>query len=72
MLAALGAGLADGNSLADGWVRLVERARPDATRAARYAHLYEQYVASYPALRPVMHALRSEVDDVVADLRAGR
>lgn len=59
MLAALATGLvAEAAALRD-WVRLVERARPEPAARARYASTYAQYVAAYPALRPVMHALRA-------------
>ena len=58
MLAALGTGVADTAALR-GWVRLVERARPDAATHSRYGAMFTQYVAAYPALKPVMHALRA-------------
>jgi sugar (pentulose or hexulose) kinase len=58
MLAALGVGLIDRDAVSRGWVRLVERARPEADARERYAALYAQYLALYPALKPVMHALR--------------
>jgi xylulokinase len=59
MLAALGVGLIDRATVDRGWVRLVDRARPDAAARTRYDALYRQYVALYPALKPVMHALRA-------------
>jgi xylulokinase len=59
MLAALGVGLIDRDAVSRGWVRLVERARPEADARERYAALYAQYLALYPALKPVMHALRA-------------
>jgi hypothetical protein len=39
-------------------VHTAERARPAADARARYDAVYAQYLAAYPALRPVMHALR--------------
>ena len=57
MLAALGSGVADLDALG-GWVHRSERARPDADARARYDRTYAQYVAAYPALKPMMHALR--------------
>jgi xylulokinase len=59
MLAALGVGLIDRATVDRGWVRLIDRARPDAAACARYDALYREYVALYPALKPVMHALRA-------------
>jgi len=59
MLAALGTGVVADAEALRGWVRLVERARPEADALARYAVIYAQYVAAYPALRSVMHALRA-------------
>jgi ribulokinase len=61
MLAALAVHLADRDALAKRWVSLVERARPDEAASTRYAALYEQYLAAYPALKPLMHALRTGV-----------
>ena len=58
MLAALGCGLLDADQVRRGWVAPVLRAEPDSARQAVYAALYEQYVALYPALKPVMHRLR--------------
>lgn len=57
MLAALGVGLVDRESVGQGWVHLTERARPRHAAVARYDTLYEQYLKSYPALKSVMHAL---------------
>ena len=59
MLAALGTGVVADAAALRGWVRLVERARPDAATHARYGAMFTQYVAAYPALKPVMHALRA-------------
>jgi len=59
MLAALGTGVVADAAALGGWVRRVERARPDGQACARYGALYRQYVAAYPALKSVMHALRA-------------
>ncbi len=59
LLAAHGVGLVDRAAVDRGWVRLVDRARPAAAARERYDALYAQYVALYPALKPVMHALRA-------------
>ncbi|CAN5901155.1 FGGY-family carbohydrate kinase [soil metagenome] len=59
VLAAYGAGLIDADGVRRGWVRPVPRAVPDAAAHARYSALFEQYVALYPALKPVMHRLRA-------------
>ena len=59
MLAALGTGVVADAKALRGWTRTVERARPEPEACARYAALYRQYVAAYPALRSVMHALRA-------------
>ncbi len=58
LLAAFGTGLIDAETVRRGWVRPVERARPNAAAHARYDALFEQYVATYLALKPVMHRLR--------------
>ncbi|HEV8501716.1 MAG TPA: FGGY family carbohydrate kinase [Casimicrobiaceae bacterium] len=59
MLAALAVGLADTDALFATWVKLERRAEPREGDAARYAPLYRQYVALYPALKGVMHALKA-------------
>ncbi len=59
MLAALGTGVVADAAALRGWVRLVERARPEPAAHDRYTEMFTQYVAAYPALRPVMHALRA-------------
>ncbi len=56
MLAALAVDLVNRDALERQWVHLVERARPNVAHAPRYDELYRQYVALYPALKPVMHA----------------
>jgi len=58
MLAALGTGVVADAEALRGWVHTAERARPAADALARYDAVYAQYLAAYPALRPVMHALR--------------
>ena len=63
LLAAYGAGLIDAAQVQRGWVQPVQRALPDAAAHARYSALFEQYVALYPALKDVMHRLRSVAAD---------
>lgn len=58
LLAAYSAGLVDAAQVAQGWVQLRLRAEPQAGNVARYDHLFESYVALYPALRPIMHRLQ--------------
>lgn len=58
LLAAWGVGLIDEAGLRRGWVRPVPRAQPRATNHARCERLYAQFRAAYPALAPVMRALR--------------
>jgi xylulokinase len=58
MLAALGTGVVADAEALRGWVHLRERARPDPGERARYDRAHAQYIAAYPALRGVMHALR--------------
>ncbi len=60
-LAVLGIGLL-GRDDRDGWITLVERARPDLARKRHYDAVYAVYAALYPALKGPMHAL--------ADLRS--
>jgi xylulokinase len=57
-LAALGTGVVADAEALRGWVHLRERARPDPGERARYDRAHAQYIAAYPALRGVMHALR--------------
>jgi ribulokinase len=59
LLAAYGAGLVDADAVRRGWVQTRQRAVPDSKAHARYSALFEQYVALYPALKPVMHRLRA-------------
>jgi xylulokinase len=59
ILAAYGVGLIDAAAVRQGWVQPVLRARPDAARHAAYDALFRLYVATYPALKPVMHGLRT-------------
>jgi sugar (pentulose or hexulose) kinase len=58
MLAAYGAGLLGADQVRRGWVQPAARASPRAAAHARYAALFEQYLALYIAVRPVMHRLR--------------
>ncbi|MBS0448327.1 MAG: FGGY-family carbohydrate kinase [Proteobacteria bacterium] len=59
VLAAYGTGLIDADTVRRGWVRPVPRARPDARAHAAYEQLFAEYIALYPALKPVMHRLRA-------------
>jgi len=58
LLAALGAGLVTRERAQHGWVTLIERARPDASREALYAERFGVYADLYPALRSLMHRLQ--------------
>jgi ribulokinase len=58
VLAAYGAGLIDADTVRRGWVQPVHRASPEPRAHACYSALFAQYVALYPALKPVMHGLR--------------
>ncbi|MBC8058973.1 MAG: hypothetical protein H7Y61_20590, partial [Rhizobiales bacterium] len=58
VLAAFGAGLIDADTVRRGWVEPMHRASPEPRARGRYDALFAQYVALYPALRPVMHRLR--------------
>ena len=59
LLAGVGVGLVSHEDAQGGWVTLVERARPDAERAAAYAARFALYTALYPALAPIMHGLHT-------------
>jgi ribulokinase len=59
MLAAYGVGLINAETVHSGWVQPAHRATPSAQAHARYNALFEQYVALYPALKPIMHRLRA-------------
>lgn len=59
LLAALGAGLVTRERAARGWITLVERAQPDASRRALYAQRFGVYADLYPALKPLMHRLQA-------------
>ena len=58
MLAALGSGMADLETVERDWVHIVERAQPTLEGMRRYEAFHTQYVNLYPALKSVMHALR--------------
>jgi sugar (pentulose or hexulose) kinase len=58
MLAAHGVGLLSADQVRRGWVQPAARASPRPAAHARYAALFEQYLALYAAARPVMHRLR--------------
>ncbi|MGN6669360.1 MAG: FGGY-family carbohydrate kinase [Trinickia sp.] len=59
LLAAIGAKLVSHDEARRGWVKLVERARPDPVRQALYAQRFDIYKALYPALKPLMHRLQT-------------
>src|SRR5258706_1060102 len=58
LLAAYAVGLAGDAEVRNGWVTLVPRARPNADTKRVYCARYAAYLALYPALKDVMHALR--------------
>lgn len=58
LLAAHSAGLVDEAQVHRGWVQLRPRAEPQPERVALYSRLFSDYVALYPALKPVMHHLQ--------------
>jgi ribulokinase len=58
VLAAYAVGLIDAAQVQKSWVKPVQRAVPNAEAQVRYTALFEQYVALYPALQPIMHRLR--------------
>jgi sugar (pentulose or hexulose) kinase len=58
LLAAHAVGLVDTGQVRRGWVQLEVRAEPDAERAALYSRLFADYLALYPALKPIMHRLQ--------------
>ena len=61
LLAGIGAGVwPDATSAVNAGVRLGDRVEPDAADAERYARLYGEYRALYPALRPTFNALSTE------------
>jgi xylulokinase len=61
LLAGIGAGVWPGATAAvNAGVRLGDRVEPDAADAERYARLYGEYRALYPALRPTFNALSTE------------
>ena len=41
-----------------GWVELEMRAEPKAENVELYSRLFSDYVALYPALKPIMHRLQ--------------
>lgn len=59
LLAAIGAQLVSNEIARGGWVKLVERARPDPARQALYAQRFGIYTDLYPALKPLMHKLQT-------------
>ena len=65
MLAAFGVGLIDAETVRRGWVQPVQRALPRSNFHAKYSALFEQYLALYTAIRPVMHRLRALASESV-------
>ena len=59
LLAAYGVRLISRETAQKGWVRLVERARPDVERQRLYADRFAVYADLYPALKSAMHRLAS-------------
>jgi xylulokinase len=60
LLAALGANLISRETAEGGWVTLVDRAEPDEARQRVYRDRFGVYLDLYPALKPLMHRLRSD------------
>jgi xylulokinase len=58
LLAAHAVGLVDEAQVHKGWVQLERRAEPQADNVALYSRLFADYVALYPALKPIMHRLQ--------------
>lgn len=58
LLAAHAVGLVDEAQVHKGWVQLERRAEPQAENVALYSRLFADYVALYPALKPIMHRLQ--------------
>ena len=58
LLAAHAVGLVDEAQVHKGWVELELRAEPQADNVALYSRLFADYVALYPALKPIMHRLQ--------------
>jgi xylulokinase len=58
LLAAVGVKLISHETAQGGWVKLIERAQPDAERFALYAERFGVYTDLYPALKPIMHRLQ--------------
>ncbi|WP_213881609.1 FGGY-family carbohydrate kinase [Pseudomonas sp. dw_358] len=58
LLAAHAAGLVDEAQVHRGWVELQRRAEPEADNVRLYSRLFADYVALYPALKPIMHRLQ--------------
>jgi xylulokinase len=60
LLAAYGTKLISQETARGGWVKLIERAKPDPARQAVYAERFGIYTDLYPALKPVMHRLQAK------------
>ena len=58
LLAAHAAALVDDAQVHRGWVELKLRAEPRAEQVALYSRMFVDYVALYPALKPIMHRLQ--------------
>ena len=58
LLAAHAVGLVDDEQVRKGWVELELRAEPNAENVALYSKIFAEYVALYPALKPIMHRLQ--------------
>lgn len=58
LLAARAVGLVDDEQVSRGWIELRQRAEPQPANTTLYTRLFEDYVALYPALKPIMHRLQ--------------
>jgi xylulokinase len=58
LLAAYATQLVDEQQVHKGWVQLRQRAEPQPRNVALYDQLFADYVALYPALKPIMHRLQ--------------
>jgi xylulokinase len=58
LLAAHAVGLVDGEQVRKGWVELELRAEPTPENVALYSTVFADYLALYPALKPIMHRLQ--------------
>jgi sugar (pentulose or hexulose) kinase len=68
LVAARGVGMIDDEQVMRGWVKLNLRASPIPANVKLYDDAFQHYLALYPALKPIMHGLRTSLSRASKEL----